>query len=107
MEFCPRCGSRLICDVSGKKPTHCSKCKYVEKTSKTECIPKKIEKESGLLIIDKKMKKMKTFPTVTVECPKCGGKKAEVWTMTMGSQEKSDATFFRCLSCGHTRREND
>ena len=107
MEFCPKCGSRLIHEVSGKKPPHCSKCKYVSKTSVTKSPPNKSEKEEGLVIIDKDFLKMKTFPTVKVICPKCGGKTAETWSMNMGSGEKSDVTFYRCTSCRHTRRESD
>jgi DNA-directed RNA polymerase subunit M len=107
MEFCPKCGARLIHDFTDKKPLHCSKCRYVSKTSKTKKIQNKIEKEPSVVVIDKKMLEMKTFPTIEVECPKCKGKIAEVWSMTMGSNEKSDATFYRCTSCRHTRRESD
>ena len=107
MEFCPKCNSRLIFDTSDKKSSHCSKCKYVSKNSVTKSPPDKSEKDEGLIIIDKNFLKMKTFPTTKVECPKCKGKTAEFWSMTMGSNENSDATFYRCTSCRHTRRESD
>jgi DNA-directed RNA polymerase subunit M len=106
MEFCPKCGARLIQDFDNK-PLHCSKCRYVSKTLKTKKIQEKIEKEPTLVVIDKKALKMRTFPTIKVECPKCKGKTAEVWSMTMGSGEKSDVTFYRCTTCRLTRRETE
>lgn len=61
----------------------------------------------AIIVIDKKLQKLKTLPTVDSECFKCKGKKAETWTLDLGSEDNSQAIFFRCTSCGYTWRETD
>lgn len=64
-------------------------------------------RNSGLIVIDKKIQNINVLPTVNSLCPKCNGKKAEAWSISIGSEDNSESTFFRCVTCGFTRREND
>jgi DNA-directed RNA polymerase subunit M/transcription elongation factor TFIIS len=115
MQFCPICGTRLITKTRGKTVSHCPKCK-----KKFDCSEEKILKEKtkdssqtrsdfpkGIVVIDKKVQKLRTLPTVDSECIKCKGKKAETWTLDLGSEDNSQAIFFRCISCGHTSRQTE
>lgn len=115
MQFCPICGSRLITKTTGKIVSHCPKCK-----KKFDCSGEKIWKErskgssqirsdfpEGIVVINKKVQKLRTLPTVDSECIKCNGKKAETWTLDLGSEDNSQAIFFRCISCGHTWRQTE
>ena len=73
MEFCPNCGMLLTYKTSKELVLICRKCKYETKIS-TIKKERKIEKKSKVVVIDKKMKKLKTLPTVDTVCPKCEGK---------------------------------
>jgi DNA-directed RNA polymerase subunit M len=97
---------RLTYKTSKESVLVCRKCKYESKVSEIKK-DSKIKRKSNVVVIDKKLKSLKTLPTVDAICPKCGGKKAETWTLPLGSQEKSDAIYYRCTSCGYTRRETD
>ena len=115
MQFCSICGTRLITKNKGKIALHCPKCK-----KNFECSGEKIWKEKanvpsqtrsdfpeGIVVLDKNVQKLRTLPTVDSECIKCKGKKAETWTLDLGSEDNLQATFFRCVSCGHTWRETE
>ena len=115
MEFCSSCGARLILKSKGKLTLYCSKCKKKFEPSEKNLM-KDIENNSSypkndhteaIIVIDKKLQKLKTLPTVDSECVKCKGKKAETWTLDLGSEDNSQAIFFRCTSCGYTWRETD
>ena len=89
MEFCPKCGSRLEPKKSktGKEASLvlvCPKCGYKKQES-----DKKVEQKVGKVIqhtpqqfvavIGKEEQKLRTLPTVRIECPKCGNNVAYVW----------------------------
>lgn len=63
--------------------------------------------DSGIAVIDSQVQKLRTLPSVNASCPKCEGKKAETWSMAFGSEDNSQATFYRCVSCEHTWRETE
>ena len=115
MDFCSICGTRLTYDSTGKKKLYCQKCK-----KKFETLNEKKEQDSiadqskskkingnGIVILDKKTLKLRTLPRVDADCYKCNCKKAETWTLNLGSEDNSQATFFRCVSCGHTWRQTE
>ena len=107
MEFCPRCGTRLIHKFRINVSLYCRICGY-ERSSKGYLQQLKFNSapsNSGIAILDKKALNLRTLQTIRNNCPICGGKKAETWTVMVGSEGASSVTFFRCLSCGHTRRE--
>jgi len=113
MEFCPICETRLITKNRGKIALHCPKCK-----KKYEASAKKISKVNTptkqasnfteqIVVLDRKTLKLKTLPTVDAICIKCKGKKAETWTLDLGSEDNMQSIFFRCTSCRYTWRETE
>jgi DNA-directed RNA polymerase subunit M len=115
MEFCPKCGSRL----EFKKPDKgkgaslmlvCPKCGYKKQES-----AKKVEAKIGKVIqhnpqqfvavIGKEEQKLRTLPTVRIECPKCGNNTAYVWQVQTRSADESSTQFLRCTKCNYTFRE--
>ncbi len=116
MDFCSNCGSRLTYDSHGKKKLYCLKCKKKFETSdeKKEKGSSIVQSKSvnahddkGIVILDKKTLKLRTLPRVDADCYKCNGKKAETWALNLGSEDNSQAIFFRCVSCGHTWRQTE
>ena len=115
MEFCSNCGTRLIYNPRGKLQLYCLKCKKKFETSgenlpndkSTSLTKSKKNDTNGIVILDKQTLKLRTLPRVDAECYKCNGKKAETWTLNIGSEDNSQATFFRCISCGHTWRQTE
>jgi DNA-directed RNA polymerase subunit M/transcription elongation factor TFIIS len=110
MDFCPKCG-KLIKVVKKSLPAlQCPKCGY--KTNfKTDSIlsfkPKAPNhSRNEIAVIDKKASGLRTFPTVGVICRACGKAGSETWTIAVGSEgTTSSLTFFKCTSCGYTKRE--
>ena len=115
MEFCPKCGSRL----EFKKPKNdkavsltleCPKCGYKKKGS-TNKIEPKIDKviqhnpQQFVAVIGKEEQKLRTLPTVRIECPKCGNNTAYVWQVQTRSADESSTQFMRCTKCNYTFRE--
>ena len=112
MNFCAKCGKRLVPHAGEKKVMFCSKCKLkienldtIEKDKiKSKLLRSKNDHKEGVVVLDKKVTKLKTLPTVDILCEKCNSKKAETWKVDLGSEDNSQAIFYRCLSCGHTWR---
>ncbi len=114
MEFCPKCGSRLVPkkEKTGKKTSLilvCSKCSY-KKQALSE-VASKVSKviqpdpQKLVVVIGKEEQKLRTLPTVRVECPKCGNNLAYVWQVQTRGADESSTQFFRCTKCGYTFRE--
>jgi DNA-directed RNA polymerase subunit M len=115
MEFCPKCGSRL----EFKKPKTakaaslmlvCPKCGYEKKESAKKVEPKigkviQHNPQQFVAVIGKEEQKLRTLPTVRIECPKCGNKTAYVWQVQTRSSDESSTQFMRCTKCDHTFRE--
>jgi DNA-directed RNA polymerase subunit M/transcription elongation factor TFIIS len=111
LEFCPSCGTRLIYKSKSKAGLYCTKCGYKSNFSTEKNLKKKLITEnpsySSIAILDRKTLNLRTLPIVNACCQKCNGTKAETWSLAMGSEDVSQATFFRCVSCGYTIREID
>jgi len=116
MEFCPKCGSRLEPkkSKSGKETTLalvCSKCGYKKpETGKKIEAPKvgKVIQHSPqqlVAVIGKEEQKLRTLPTVRVECPKCSNNTAYVWQVQTRGADESSTQFLRCTKCNYTFRE--
>jgi DNA-directed RNA polymerase subunit M len=111
MEFCPNCGTRLIYKAKSKVNLYCTRCKYKSGFSGIKYLKVKPATtkryDTGIAVLDKQLQKLRTFPIVNLACQKCEGRKVETWTMAFGSEDNSQATFFRCTSCRHTWRETE
>ncbi len=110
MEFCPGCGTRLIPKRrKGEKKVFlsCPKCEY-EKPAETPISPLRTPRrapQEDIVVIGRKEQKLKTLPTVVIECPKCGNNQAYVWQVQTRGADESTTQFFRCTKCAHTFRE--
>jgi len=114
MEFCPKCGSRLDPRESkvGKDfelVLTCSKCEYKKhETSKVRQRASKLIKtdsQKSVTIISKEDQKLRTLPTLKVECLKCGNNLVYVWQVQTRSGDEASTQFMRCTKCNHTFRE--
>jgi len=112
MKFCPKCGSLLELVHRSRAILKCRKCEFTDKPQQDDLLEKKKNQshEQNLpevAVLGKKETKLRTFPVVKSKCEKCGKNESESWTIEVGSQGTSSITFFRCTSCGHTRRETE
>jgi DNA-directed RNA polymerase subunit M len=115
MEFCPKCGSRLaLKKVERRNKVSfmlvCPKCGYKKRESKGE-VEQKVarvihhEPQQLVAVIGREEQKLRTLPTVRVECPKCGNNTAYVWQVQTRGADESSTQFLRCTKCGYTFRE--
>jgi DNA-directed RNA polymerase subunit M len=110
MEFCPKCGARLIYPIRKPLALECLKCGYRNTSRVGERSNYRLSKmlmpnPRRITVLDREDLKLRTFPIVKIACPKCGKDMAEFWTVTLGSEGPSSITFFRCVVCGYTWRE--
>ncbi|MGD8565075.1 MAG: transcription factor S [Candidatus Bathyarchaeota archaeon] len=115
MEFCSNCGSRLVPqkEKKGRKTSIvliCSKCGHKKQPQGKE-VGVKVTKvgqpnpQKLVAVIGKKEQKLRTLPTVRIECPKCANNLAYAWQVQTRGADESSTQFFRCTKCGYTFRE--
>ena len=113
MEFCPKCGSRLEPKKSknGKETSLvlvCPKDGYKKEAGKKVEPPGKVIQHNPqqlVAVIGKEEQKLRTLPTVRVECPKCENNTAYVWQVQTRGADESSTQFLRCTKCNYTFRE--
>lgn len=115
MEFCPKCGSRLVPKKgkSGKETSLmlvCPKCGYKKRAPGKKVEPKVAKviqhnPQQLVAVIGKEEQKLRTLPTVRIECPKCGNNLAYVWQVQTRGADESSTQFLRCTKCSYTFRE--
>ncbi len=113
MEFCPNCGTRLAPKQKTEKEKTvlvlaCPKCGYERKATQVIAVlPKVVEHgpEEQIAVISRKEQKLKTLPTVRMECPRCKNTLAYVWQVQTRGMDESSTQFFRCTKCNYTYRE--
>lgn len=113
VEFCPKCGMRLTPakKKKGKKSTFilsCPKCGYKKPAAgPVAAVSKTIEHppQERIAVIGREEQKLRTLPTVKIECPKCGNNIAYVWQVQTRGSDESSTQFFRCTKCNYTFRE--
>ncbi|MGA2387042.1 MAG: transcription factor S [Candidatus Bathyarchaeia archaeon] len=111
MEFCPECGCRLEPKKSeGAGVLVCTKCSYI-KTAANNRDQAKVVKvfqpktQPFMTVISEEEQKIKTMPTIRVECEKCGNMTVYVWQVQTRGGDEASTQFMRCTKCGHTFRE--
>ena len=117
MEFCPKCGSRLEPKKSktGKEASlvlACPKCGYKKQESSRKVEPKVAKviqhnPQQLVAVIGKEEQKLRTLPTVRIECPKCGNNVAYVWQVQTRGADESSTQFLRCTKWHYTFRKNN
>ena len=115
MEFCPKCGSRLLPKkekLNKKTPLifACPKCGYKKQALNNKVAPKVAKvmqpnPQKLVAVIGKEEQKLRTLPTVRIECPKCGNNLVYAWQVQTRGADESSTQFFRCTKCGYTFRE--
>ena len=115
MEFCPKCGSRLAPKKAKKGKEEsltltCPKCGYKKHASSKKVEPKVAKviqhrPQQLVAVIGKEEQKLRTLPTVRIECPKCGNNLAYVWQVQTRGADESSTQFLRCTKCNYTFRE--
>ena len=113
MEFCPKCGKRLVVQKDKEKGVFwtCPKCQFTKKMEGHEkpfvSIAVKNQKPypESIAVIGKEEQKLRTLPTVRMECPKCENKLAFAWQVQTRGSDESSTQFFRCTKCNFTFRE--
>lgn len=86
----------------------CQKCGYETLVISETSTPLKVIEHSPqkqIAVIGKEQAKLRTMPTVKIECPKCGKLEAYWWMVQTRGADESPTQFFRCTRCGHTWRE--
>ncbi len=114
MEFCPKCGTRLA-PKKGKTENSpvvltCPKCGYKKPAAGKKVEPKVAKviqhnPQQLVAVISKEEQKLRTLPTVRIECPKCGNNTAYVWQVQTRGADESSTQFLRCTKCQYTFRE--
>jgi DNA-directed RNA polymerase subunit M len=113
MDFCLKCGSRLIPKKvkSGNQAMvvlACNKCgqKIKETERNVKINGKAIEHSPKQLIsvIDKE-NQLSTLPTIQLTCTRCGNKSAYIWQVQTRGADESSTQFLRCTKCNYTLRE--
>ena len=61
------------------------------------------EKNKGVAVVKDKGEEI--MPVVLEKCPQCGNDKAYFWTVQTRASDESETKFYKCVKCGHTRRE--
>ena len=89
----------------------CPKCRYEKKTGRAVTVAAVAEKvverplHEPIAVIGKEEQKLRTLPTVKIECPKCGNNLAYAWQVQTRGSDESSTQFFRCTKCNYTFRE--
>lgn len=115
MQFCEKCGKRLLPKKQKDNKSMvwvCPKCGFKRKAEHSEgktIVPLVVKEvkpfQESIAVIGREEQKLRTLPTVRVECPKCGNNLAFVWQVQTRGSDESSTQFFRCTKCSFTFRE--
>ncbi|KAI8618140.1 transcription factor S-II-domain-containing protein [Chytriomyces sp. MP71] len=104
MYFCPNCGNLLLLQTAtGGNELFCQSCPYMMRLDKT------IKKRSFF-----KQRKVEdifgqetgAWDEADAQCPRCDVTRAAYMQLQIRSADEPMTTFFRCIGCKFTWREN-
>ena len=101
MEFCPKCGSMILINDSGR--ASCAKCNYRPKGNVKIQASEKLKQGKKVAVINEE--KLTTYPVVEMNCLECKNKQAYFWTLQTRSSDESETKFYKCTKCSHTWRD--
>jgi transcription factor S len=102
MNFCPKCGSIMLPDKTGKKRLVCTNCRNVNIDVKDAVLKENISKREKVEVVDRNIE---VDPKTEADCPKCGNKEAYYWTVQTRAADEPETRFFKCTKCEHQWRE--
>jgi DNA-directed RNA polymerase subunit M/transcription elongation factor TFIIS len=109
MEFCDKCGIRLITTIqSSSVLLICPKCKHENQQKETRRLKLRSSKLSpeDVIVIGKKENMLHSLSTVKMKCIKCGHNKAFCRMVEIGDEEDIiEFQIYKCIDCGYTWRE--
>ena len=75
------------------------------KTKKSSLkISERIDKKNrGVAVVKDKGEEI--LPIVIEKCPECGNERAYFWTVQTRASDEAETKFYKCVKCGHTKRE--
>ncbi len=103
--FCPKCGSILIPKKEGDKAVFVCSCGYKSQDKSSGHLKDTVKKKTNRMEIVERRHDLDALPSMIVECPKCGHKKAKYWTMQTRAGDEPETKFLKCEKCGHTWRD--
>ena len=114
MDFCQKCKTKMV--HLKKKQTRtvtlilsCPRCGYEKNATGPNSINVKFKNYSkeNIVVIGKKEQRLRTTPTIEIDCPRCGNNRAYVWIVHLGSLEEDSTKFHRCTKCRYTVRDKN
>ena len=111
MNFCPKCGMRLVLSSESKTRSKislkCPSCNYELKSKKDPVVSKTIGKpiSNPVVVIGESEAEIKTLPTMKNECERCGNMEAFWWMRQTRGGDEATTRFFRCTKCNLTWRD--
>ena len=84
----------------------CERCGFYIKVERSIAKPEESdESKASIKVVGEEETKLKTMPTTTADCPKCGHNIAFWWMIQTRGGDESSTQFFRCERCSHTWRQ--
>jgi len=102
MMFCPKCGSILRPKSDGNKRIMVCSCGFVNKDLTDARISETVEKKETIEVVEKEVE---PHPIVDAKCPKCGHKKAYMWTVQTRASDEPETKFLKCEKCEKVWRD--
>jgi DNA-directed RNA polymerase I subunit RPA12 len=115
--FCPTCGDLLRVNEKDKR-AQCLTCSFacgvdafLNVTIVSESGPRDWQKKYGVQPIIKENPELEKSveqkrQVVDDDCPKCGHKGLEFYTLQLRSADEGQTVFYECPSCGHKFSQN-
>ena len=115
--FCAQCGD-LLHIAERDKEARCTTCKFscgvddfLDVCTVSESGPRDWQKKYGVHPIIKENPELEKDvqhkrQVVDDDCPKCGHKGLEFYTLQLRSADEGQTVFYECPSCGHKFSQN-
>ena len=109
MKFCEKCGSRLKyrhVQIEGTTvpALACTRCEFYVPIRGAVSKPEDSGRATSIKVVGDEEQDIRTMPTTTAECPKCGNTEAYWWLLQTRGGDEPTTQFYRCTKCSYTWR---